>query len=246
MVTYIEEQTTPKHGPPNAVQRTVFCLIQCCLKCVQCCMDKVNKNALVWCAIYGDSFAESACSSFALVWANLARVAALSLVSSFLMFVGKLFVSFLTTGIAAIAMYKYYTNGLNSLVLPVVVIFLLSYMVAALFMSLVETTSSTVFLCFLVDERYNKQSGHMLASEGLQSVINAHKEHGAEYAAREQQKAHIRANGLSALGTPAGTPAQVLGNQQVSAVPGPPQYQANPHANHMAAIQLTTAPSNMV
>jgi hypothetical protein len=243
VVAYIEEQTTPKHGPPNQLQRAVFCLIQCCLKCVQCCMDKVNKNALVWCAIYGDSFAESACSSFALIWANLARVAALTLVSSFLFFIGKLLVAFLTTGVAAIAIYRYYHADLNSLVLPVVVIFLLSYLVAALFMSLMETTAATVFLAFLVDEKYNKQSGMMLASQGLQDVINAHKEVGAEYAAREQQKAAVRANGLDAALTQPPHAAVMMTTPAVSAVP-PASYQHNPAASQ--AVQLSTAPSKMI
>ena len=246
VLTYIEEQTTPKHGPPNQLQRAVFCLIQCCLRCVQCCMDKVNKNALVWCAIYGDSFGESACSSFALVWANLARVAALSVVSAFLMLMGKLLVAFITTGIAAIAMYKVYDTQLNSLVVPVVVIFLLSYLTAALFMSLLETTASTVFLCFLVDEKYNKASGQMLASEGLQSVINAHREEGSKWAEREQQKAAVRVAGLGAApAVPAmsgvASPAGVAG----VAVPGAAPVHAHPHGVTQA-VQLSTAPSRMV
>ena len=239
VLAYVEEQTTPRHGPPNRLQRAVFCLLQCCLRCVQCCMDKVNKNALVWCAIYGDSFGESACSSFALIWANLARVAALSVVSAFLMLMGKLLVAAITTGVAAIAMYKHYDQAqVSSLVVPVVVIFLLAYLVASLFMSMVETTSSTVFLCFLVDEKFNKQSGRMLASEGLQSVINAHREEGEKWAAREQQKAAVRVGGLG--GAPA-MPA-VGGGPGVSAAP----VYAVPHAGVPQAVQLTTAPSKMV
>ena len=219
------------------------------------------------CAIYGDSFASSACSSFALIWANLARVAALTVVSAFLMFIGKLFVAFLTTGIAAIAIYKHYTLELNSLVMPVVVIFLLSYLVAALFMALLETTASTVFLCFLVDENYNKHSGSMLASTGLQNVIDAHKEEGAAYAAREQQKAGNRwgaggggGGGGAAAGSASAQPSTAplgLPSQQISALPAAHSYPAIPqhmlHASHPAssagpiqAVQLSSAPGRMI
>ena len=38
-------------------------------------------------------------------------------------------------------------------------------------MSLFETTIDTTFLCFLVDEEYNK-GGHMLASEGLRKIVD--------------------------------------------------------------------------
>ena len=226
-------------------------------------MDKVSKNALIWCAIYGDSFAASAASSFALVWANLARVAALTLVSAFLMFVGKLFVAFLTTGIAAVAIYKHYDAEVNSLVMPVVVIFLLSYLVAALFMALLETTAGTVLLCFLVDERYNKHSGSMLASAGLQHVIDAHKEEGAAYASREQLLASNRWGAGGAAGAPAAVQlsasAAGLPSQQISAMPAAHSYPAMPqhmlHASHPAstantgpppAAQLSSAPGNLV
>ena len=187
-------------------------------------------------------------------------MAALTVVSAFLMFVGKLFVAFLTTGIAAIAVYKHYDTSLNSLVMPVIVIFLLSYLVAALFMALLETTSSTVFLCFLVDEKYNKHSGSMLASAGLQHIIDAHKEEGAAYASREQQKASNRwggggeAAGLTAAQSPVGLPSQ-----QISALPPVHSYPALPqnmlHASHPAAsthagpipaVQLSSAPSRMI
>ena len=32
----------------NRVQRCLFCVVQCCLYCLECCMDKINKNALIW------------------------------------------------------------------------------------------------------------------------------------------------------------------------------------------------------
>ncbi len=48
VVTYIEKKCyDAAGGKPNIVQRAVFCLIHCCLACLQCCLDKINKNALV-------------------------------------------------------------------------------------------------------------------------------------------------------------------------------------------------------
>jgi len=80
VVHYIEKKC--KGNPPNKLQKAVFCMIHCCLWWLECCLDKVNKNALIWCAIYGDNFFSSACSSFALIWRNLARVAALHVVTT--------------------------------------------------------------------------------------------------------------------------------------------------------------------
>lgn len=116
-------------------------------------MDKVSKNAFIFCSIYGDAFCPSAAASFGLVWRNLARVAAVSTVGSFIIVLGKLVVSFLTAGIAAFVMVKTsYGVDLSSPLLPGVVILLLAYIISSLFMIIYETAIDTIFLCFLIDE----------------------------------------------------------------------------------------------
>jgi hypothetical protein len=179
VVHYIEEKT--KSDVPNKLQRAVFCLIQCCLKCAQCCMDKVSKNAFVWTAIYGDAFIPAACSSFALIWANLARLAAINLVGDFLLFLGKLVVALFTTGLVAIVIDKHYQDDVSSLVMPAVVIFLVSYLVASLFMVIFDVTIDTVFLCFLIDEKFNR-NGNMLAPPSLVALVESHSQESAEKA----------------------------------------------------------------
>lgn len=92
VVRYLERQTVGK--PPNPVQKALFCVIKCFLRCLECCLDKINKYSLSWTAVYGDGFCISVCSSFALVWRNLFRVAAvntvLSLYLSFFLLISSL------------------------------------------------------------------------------------------------------------------------------------------------------------
>lgn len=47
-VRFIEAKTKGKDGQQNRLQKCVFCMIYCCLRCLECCMDKINKNALIW------------------------------------------------------------------------------------------------------------------------------------------------------------------------------------------------------
>lgn len=77
-IRYLERQTIGK--PPNPLQKALFCMIKCFLRCLECCLDKINKYSLSWTAVYGDGFCISVCSSFALVWRNLFRVAAVNTV----------------------------------------------------------------------------------------------------------------------------------------------------------------------
>jgi len=175
-VKYVELKIKGSGVKISALQKVLLCMIGCCLKCVECCMDKVNKNALIWCSIYGDGFCTSTCSSFALLWRNLARVAAVNTVSTLLLHIGKFTVA-LTIGAIAwatiLVVPRYKENGdspITSPVSPCIVIFLCSYLVAKIFMMIFETVVDTVFLCFLVDCE-NNGPGMMLASKGLQMLV---------------------------------------------------------------------------
>jgi len=174
VVAYLEKKSGSE--PANPFKKAVFCLVKCCLKCVECCCDKVNKNALIWTAIYGDSFVVAACSSFSLIWRNLARVAALSAVSGVILNVGIVCTAVFTTGISAaiLVTVPYYQTALSSIWLPCLAIFVISYTMAKIFFGVVDAAIDTIFLCFLVDCETNQ--GKMFASEGLQKLVNDHAE----------------------------------------------------------------------
>eukprot|EP00808_Paulinella_micropora_P024157 g61490.t1 len=163
---------------PGGIQRAIFCMIGCCLYCVECCCDKISKNGFVWVSIWGEDFMTAACSAFKLVWANLLRIAALNLVGDYILLMGKFMVSVATAGISAIIYQVVYGSPplgrLSSIMMPVFVSWVIGFMVACFFMSLFEVTIDTVFLCFLIDEKNNKGSGNMYASASLVALVDRH------------------------------------------------------------------------
>jgi len=178
-VKYIEEHTKAKS---NKLQECIFCMIKCCLWCAECCLDKISKNAFVWTAIYGDSFVPAACSSFALIWANLARLAAINLVSSSLLNIGKLIVALMSTGIYGFIINAWYGDDVSSIALPCFIMFLLAFLIASLFMVTFDTTIDTLFLSFLIDEKFNKQSGQMFAPPSLCQLVETYAEQSKQHA----------------------------------------------------------------
>eukprot|EP01006_Ploeotia_vitrea_P035993 TRINITY_DN65957_c10_g1_i2.p1 TRINITY_DN65957_c10_g1~~TRINITY_DN65957_c10_g1_i2.p1 ORF type:complete len:646 (-),score=373.40 TRINITY_DN65957_c10_g1_i2:245-2182(-) len=206
VVAYLEAQA--KEGPPNRLKQCIFCLIKCCLWCAECCMDKISKNAFIWTAIWGDNFGTAACSSFQLIWRNLARVAAIEAVGAYLMVVGKVLVALVTTGFCAIIMNtnSTYKEELSSIIMPCFVIFIISLFVASLFMTIFETTIDTTFICFLVDEEHNK-GGKMLASPELVAIVDKFAGDSEEHAKRtkslrnqELQTGRVEAGDATELG----------------------------------------------
>lgn len=186
VLLYIEKKTTGR--PPNKLQQMVFCLIQCCLKCLQCCMDKINKNALIWVAITGDSFGTAACSSFMLLWSNIGRTLAIMGVSSVLVFITKVAVAAITTGVALAIFPRYYTS-ITSPLMPCILIFILSFIVCSVFMVVFNSIIDTIFLCFLIDEDVNAKAGQpMMASASLADLVCNNEELKQEAAIKEQQQ----------------------------------------------------------
>jgi len=171
VIYYIERKTKDANGEPNAIQKAVFCVIKCVLKCLECCMDKINKNALVWTAIYGSSFLPAACHAFILIFKNLFRVAAINIVSVTLLTIGKITISLTVMGLFGYGFYAidYLKQYVSDPILPSLLIFLLSFIVASVFLLIFEAVIDTIFFCFLVDCKNPK--GKMLASRGLQKLV---------------------------------------------------------------------------
>jgi len=155
---------------PYRCQSACFCIINCCVQTTTCCVTQVNQFTLLWMGVFGTDFFVSAQGSFALIFGNLAHAAVLSMVGSYLTFCGKLFVAAATTGVAALVLPSAYPQ-LNSLILPLVAIFLVAYLAASAFMTVLDTSIDAVFFAFLCDEHANASSGAMHASARLQALI---------------------------------------------------------------------------
>lgn len=145
---YIQKKTEKQQ---NFAVKCMFCIVQCCLRCFQKCIDYVSRNALAWCAINGTNFCTSACASFGLLIANPARCVAMNMVGSFILFFGKICIALITTGTGGVIIMYAYKDEISSTIMPLVVIFIISFVVATLFMEVFETALDTMFLCVLAD-----------------------------------------------------------------------------------------------
>lgn len=192
-VVYLEKKS--KAEAPNALQKCLFASLVCCLKCVECCLDKLNKNGLIWTAVYGDGFCTASCSAFALLWRNLARVCAINLVSTIIVRIGKLLTAFLVTYIFYMVMQNHepWRSQLHSPFFPGAMIFAFSFFAGSAVFTLFEAILDCQFLCFLIDYEENGATGRMLASEDMQKIVGKYqdaseKRAGAEMKNRQERR----------------------------------------------------------
>ena len=93
----------------NKIVKAVMCVCKCCFWCLEKFMKFLNRNAYIMCAVSGKNFCASAKEAFFLLLRNAARLAVLTGVVNFLMFLSKIVV----VGLCAALSYLVFSGQLQ-------------------------------------------------------------------------------------------------------------------------------------
>lgn len=145
-------------------------LPQCLLNGLSWIVDKVNKNTLIYCALYGTDYGRSTVKSSALAISNVLRLSALKSVA----WIATWFGSFFCASVSTIIGYLWFKMDGKAITteyvwLPFICCFVLAFIVTRYCMLCLLCALDTTFLCFLVDEQCNR--GDMFASMSLKHCI---------------------------------------------------------------------------
>lgn len=141
--------------------KVTMCLIDY-LRCIMACFERfirfLTRTTYIQIAITGKSFCISAKEAFETVWANSMRFALVGGIGSIFSLIGRCLITIITVYISYMILTSdsAFTNSLYSPILPCVVIFIIAYTVAMLFMSIYAMACDTVLMCFTYDEDLNK------------------------------------------------------------------------------------------
>lgn len=156
-----------KRNKASTMVKAVLACLQCCFACMESMMKFLNTNAYIEIAVYGYSFCEAARTAFSLLMRNAIRLVVLDKVGDFLFFLGKMFITLLTS-LIAVAMLKnpQYAPGPDDIdvgrfwAIPLILVAMFSYIIASCFMAVFDMAVSTIFLCFCEDcERNDGSAG---------------------------------------------------------------------------------------
>jgi hypothetical protein len=104
---------------------------------------------------------------------NMAKFALVESIGGFFMILGKILISSFTSFVGYIILTTQFDEvELNSPLGPIVFIFLISYMISAVFMSVYSTTANTILQCFLVDLEIQASRGRDEAQHTPDSLKN--------------------------------------------------------------------------
>ncbi|KAJ4726287.1 choline transporter-like protein 2 [Melia azedarach] len=135
--------------------KATFHSSQGCLRCIEWTIKSVNRNAYIMIAITGKSFCRASTIATELIMNNILRIGRVNVIGDVILFLGKLCVS-LSSAVFAFLMldtHKYSSahNKISSPLFPVLVCWVLGYVVATLFFAVVEMSIDTIILSFCQD-----------------------------------------------------------------------------------------------
>jgi len=169
----------------NSAAQFVLRCMQCCMWCVEKCLKFLNKNAYIQIAIYGYGFCRAARSAFFLLLRNLARVFAVSKVSDFVLFLGKILIPVATTMLAYLVLaYGKDGSEMNGIIAPLVLTYLLAYFVSCMFNEIYGMCIQTILLCYVADEEMFENPAERFIPGTLKNTLTHTQKAAAEAAAK--------------------------------------------------------------
>ncbi len=192
VIAYIQKKAKKSK---NKVLEYAMCILQCVMWCFEKIMKFINKNAYIVTAIYGTPFCTSTRKAFFLLLRNILRVAAVNMVASFVMFLGRLFVPLATTFVCYLAIaYGVPSDEISGLVAPLVFCFLLSFWVTSMFIEIFGMGIESILICYIADEEMFPV-GERFADDELGETIKKTAEKAKELKKKKKQETDDKPEG---------------------------------------------------
>jgi len=146
------------------MQYLISC-IQCIVECFERIMEYISRMAYIVTACKGNMFCTAAMESFGFIFKHMGQHAIVGYVTVFLMVLGQLFI---LCGTVAICFILAGTNSdISSPYVLLIVCGLIAYIVACLFLGVLDTAIDTIMVCFCWEQDAN---GAMENEEGERMI----------------------------------------------------------------------------
>lgn len=142
---YVNKKIKDLNGD-NAAVKCISSAIRCCLDCCHRFVKFLNENAYIQVALTGENFCQSAMAGFVLALKHSSSFVITNGIGSMIGFIGKITIATGNTfiGYLLITQTKLIADQIDSPIAPLLVVFIMSYLVATVFMSVYSIISLTI------------------------------------------------------------------------------------------------------
>jgi hypothetical protein len=141
-----------KIGGENPVAKCITGCALCFIQCLELITDYITNAAFAYIAITGDNFFEGAYKAFLIQVAHMGEFTTVLFLTKVVIFLGKVGCVALNVFILD-AVFKplMIGNKATSMIGPSIIVGLISWIIASIFMGLYETTADTMVTCQAID-----------------------------------------------------------------------------------------------
>ena len=177
---YVAKKMQDSGAGNNGCTKCLLGCIRCCLSCFDRFMRYITRNAYIYMAISSESFCSSAINAFILMLKNSAKFAFVETFAEVFMLIAKLCISVFSVTLSLLIMkFSLTANPVSSPLVPALIILVLAYIIAGIFVSIFDAAANTILQCYLIDQdvakQHNLESGHVPA--GLKKFLGALDDH---------------------------------------------------------------------
>mmetsp|Transcript_55222 Transcript_55222/g.131634 ORF Transcript_55222/g.131634 Transcript_55222/m.131634 type:complete len:935 (-) Transcript_55222:224-3028(-) len=147
VMKYFEKQA---QAQKNYLCAAILKVAQCMVACFERCLKFLNRNAYIQIALLGKNFCTSAKNALMLIIRNFRRFAAVVALGSVIQFVGLMFICAGTTVVGYFIIKALHPD--IPVALPVCLYFVMSYLIAQLYMNVFALATDTMLQCFIAAE----------------------------------------------------------------------------------------------
>lgn len=168
-------QKAKETGENSAVLKCAICLVNCLERIVKF----LNKHAYIEVGLRCYSFCGAAAKSVKVMTSNFLRFTALAGLVELFLIMGTVIISICTTliGYAILKGYGHVTNIEFETIGPLVIIFMIGFVISLLFNNVFDVSADTMLHCYVLDETLNSSDGYQKCPEKLRDIAQSMNEH---------------------------------------------------------------------
>eukprot|EP01060_Flectonema_neradi_P028841 TRINITY_DN3887_c0_g1_i1.p1 TRINITY_DN3887_c0_g1~~TRINITY_DN3887_c0_g1_i1.p1 ORF type:complete len:724 (+),score=129.13 TRINITY_DN3887_c0_g1_i1:54-2174(+) len=179
----------------------LVCLIDCCLACLERFLQYISRNAYIVAAIEGSGFWPSCCMAISILIGSLEYLAPLILVSDVVFFIGKLAITAANVTICYFfVLDSELAPEVENGILVLIVVGMLTYIVASIFMQLYEAAIDSMFMLVFHENSQPKDPSLFFCPAKVFKIVTGkekkdaglfrddHRGKAEEYKAKKQRK----------------------------------------------------------
>jgi choline transporter-like protein 2/4/5 len=170
-VDYLEKTALKNE---TELQKLLMKCLKCMMWCIERCIKYINFNAYIQTCIWGTTFCVSGFNAFWLIFRNLARIVAVTGVTGFLSFIGKITVILLTGGSFYYVVNLEWPHLVKSLIVPTILVMIIATCVAIMFFEVFGMGTTVLLQCYIADEEmFKNDTEGCFATDSLKSYLQS-------------------------------------------------------------------------